>query len=107
MGGEISDPLPLARELQKIGEPLYFAQPPTGYSDKSEAWMNAGAMMNRVNFAIALSAGKMPGVQVKPGDAALKLSSPEFQNSLANYPPSSVASPHIFSKVAVEGICGD
>ena len=79
VGGQISDPLPLARELQKIGEPLYFAQPPTGYSDKSEAWMNAGAMMNRVNFAIALSAGKMPGVQVKPSDAALKLSSPEFQ----------------------------
>jgi hypothetical protein len=35
------------------------------------------------------------------------VSSPALQNSLANYPPSSVASPHIFSKVAVEGICGD
>jgi hypothetical protein len=26
---------------------------------------------------------------------------------MGNYPPSSVASPHIFTKVGVEGICGD
>ena len=46
--------------------------------------MNAGALMNRVNFAIALTADKMPGVRVdaekaKASDAALMLSSPEFQ----------------------------
>jgi len=35
------------------------------------------------------------------------VSSPEFQNSLANYPASSTAAPHIFTKLAVEGICGD
>jgi heme-degrading monooxygenase HmoA len=34
-------------------------------------------------------------------------SQPEFQASLSRYPDSSVASPHIFSKVAVPGICGD
>ena len=57
------DPLPLARELQKIGEPLYGAQPPTGYSDKAEAWVNTGALMSRLNFALALAANKMPGVR--------------------------------------------
>jgi heme-degrading monooxygenase HmoA len=30
---------------------------------------------------------------------------PEFRSSLAKYPPSTVASPHLFSKVAVPGIC--
>lgn len=30
---------------------------------------------------------------------------PEFQNKLANYPASSVASPHLFQTVAVSGIC--
>jgi heme-degrading monooxygenase HmoA len=34
-------------------------------------------------------------------------SSPEFQASLNNYPSSAVASPHLFTKVAVPGICGD
>jgi hypothetical protein len=35
------------------------------------------------------------------------VSSPEFQKSMANSRPSSLASPHTFAKVAVEAICGD
>jgi hypothetical protein len=30
---------------------------------------------------------------------------PEFQASLAKYPPSTVTSPHLFGKFAVPGIC--
>lgn len=30
---------------------------------------------------------------------------PEFQNRLRNYPASTVATPHLFKKVAVPGIC--
>jgi uncharacterized protein (DUF1800 family) len=67
IGAKVDDPLPLARELQKMGEPLYGAQPPTGYSDKAEAWVNTGALMNRLNFALALAANKMPGVRVDEG----------------------------------------
>ena len=32
-------------------------------------------------------------------------SNPEFQGHLNAYPPSAVASPHLFEKVAVPGIC--
>jgi len=32
-------------------------------------------------------------------------SNPEFQNQLGHYPSSAVASPHLFRKVAVAGIC--
>ncbi|MBV8472559.1 MAG: antibiotic biosynthesis monooxygenase [Hyphomicrobiales bacterium] len=32
-------------------------------------------------------------------------SQPEFQAKLATYPASSVASPHLFEKVAVPGVC--
>ena len=60
--GEITDPMPLARQLGQIGEPLYGAQPPTGYSDKAEAWVNTGALLSRLNFALALASNKMPGV---------------------------------------------
>jgi heme-degrading monooxygenase HmoA len=33
------------------------------------------------------------------------LTNPEFQSKLGHYPPSAVASPHLFRKVAVPGIC--
>jgi uncharacterized protein (DUF1800 family) len=63
VGARIVNPLPLARGLQQLGEPLYGAQPPTGYSDRADAWMNTGALMNRLNFALALAANKLPGVE--------------------------------------------
>jgi uncharacterized protein (DUF1800 family) len=78
----VDDPLPVARVLREIGEPLYGAPPPTGYSDRAEAWMNTGALMNRVNFAVALTSGKLPGVTARVADpekAALELGGPDFQ----------------------------
>ncbi len=54
--------LPMA--VGRIGEPLYQAQPPTGYPDKAEAWVNTGALLNRMNFALALAAGRIPGTWV-------------------------------------------
>jgi uncharacterized protein (DUF1800 family) len=58
----VDDPLPIARGLQQAGEPLYGAQPPTGYSDKADAWVNTGALMMRLNFALALASNKLPGI---------------------------------------------
>jgi uncharacterized protein (DUF1800 family) len=81
-GAKVVNPIPVARALQQIGEPLYGAQPPTGYSDKPEAWMNSGAEVNRMNFAVSLASNKLPGVVVETADAnklALELGSPEFQ----------------------------
>jgi uncharacterized protein (DUF1800 family) len=43
--------------------PLYGAQPPTGYSDRAEAWVNSGALLNRMNFALALAGGRMRGLE--------------------------------------------
>jgi uncharacterized protein (DUF1800 family) len=62
VNAQITDPMPIARALQQIGEPLYGAQPPTGYGDKAGVWINTGALMNRLNFALALAANKLPGV---------------------------------------------
>jgi uncharacterized protein (DUF1800 family) len=66
-GAEVSDALPLARQLQTLGMPLYGMQPPTGYSMKADAWVNSAALLGRMNFALALTAGKLKGVQVDPG----------------------------------------
>jgi uncharacterized protein (DUF1800 family) len=54
----------LARAAGEIGEPLYNAQPPTGYPDRAEAWVNAGALLARMNFALALTQGRLVGVSV-------------------------------------------
>jgi uncharacterized protein (DUF1800 family) len=52
---------PLSQWVGRMGEPLFQAQPPTGYSDKSEMWVNTGALLNRLNFALALASNKVPG----------------------------------------------
>jgi uncharacterized protein (DUF1800 family) len=56
--------LPLAQWVGRMGEPLYLCQPPTGYSDKAETWVNTGALLNRLNFALAFASDKMAGATV-------------------------------------------
>ena len=50
--------------MAKMGEGLYLAQPPTGYPDSAEHWVNTGALLERMNFGIALSANRIPGTRV-------------------------------------------
>jgi uncharacterized protein (DUF1800 family) len=104
-GADVSDALPLVQAVRQLGMPLYLCQPPTGYADRAEAWVNTGALLNRMNFALQLVSGRMRGVApggaqvsailandvsaatastlAKAGDpqqvAALTLGSPEFQ----------------------------
>jgi uncharacterized protein (DUF1800 family) len=54
----------LARAVGEIGQPLYQATPPTGHPDRAEAWVSTGALLARMNFALALSAGRYPGVRI-------------------------------------------
>ena len=61
-GAQVDDALPLVRQLQNMGMPLYGMQPPTGYSMKAETWVNSSALLERMNFSLALAAGKLPGI---------------------------------------------
>jgi uncharacterized protein (DUF1800 family) len=63
-GAEVTDAMPIARQLQNMGMQLYGMQPPTGYSMKADAWVNSSALLGRMNFALALTSGKVKGVQV-------------------------------------------
>ena len=67
--------------LARLGQPVFGRQTPDGWPDRGEDWMNAGAMVNRVNFGIALASGRMPGVRVGAFDQTVgaTLSSPQFQ----------------------------
>jgi uncharacterized protein (DUF1800 family) len=52
----------LAQVVARLGQPLYLRVPPDGYPEKEEAWVNGGALLNRMNAAVALAAGRLPGV---------------------------------------------
>jgi uncharacterized protein (DUF1800 family) len=55
LGGSLARPLPLVRAVQQLGEPLYQCQPPTGYKDTADAWVNTGALVERMNIALQMS----------------------------------------------------
>ena len=83
-GAEVSDARAFVQTLQQLGEPLYMCQPPTGYKDTADAWISAGGLVTRMNFATRFASGRMPGVAL-PADVpearelALRIGSPEFQ----------------------------
>ncbi len=64
VGAETDGGAPIQRTLGLMGEPLYGAQPPTGYADRAEAWTSPGGLLARLNFAQALAAGRLPGSRV-------------------------------------------
>jgi uncharacterized protein (DUF1800 family) len=65
-GADIQNALPLVATLNRMGMPLYAMQPPTGYSMKAEAWVNSSALLNRMNFALQLASGRLPGTSLDP-----------------------------------------
>ena len=76
LNAEMTITLPVAQWVGRMGEPLFLCQPPNGYSDKAETWVNTGALLNRLNFALSLAGDKVAGATVDLksmlGDAALR-----------------------------------
>jgi uncharacterized protein (DUF1800 family) len=76
LNAEVTITLPMAQWVGRMGEPLFLCQPPNGYSDKAETWVNTGALLNRLNFALSLAGDKVAGATVDLksmlGDAALR-----------------------------------
>jgi uncharacterized protein (DUF1800 family) len=69
-GGDVRDAMPLVRQLNNMGMPLYGAQPPTGYSMKAETWVSSSALLNRMNFSLALTGGRIKGMTVNAAQVA-------------------------------------
>jgi uncharacterized protein (DUF1800 family) len=61
LGADVDTPMPLVQWTARIGEPLYQCQAPTGYSDRADAWVNTGALLNRLNYSLALAGNKVRG----------------------------------------------
>jgi uncharacterized protein (DUF1800 family) len=54
----------LADAVGRLGQPLYLQPSPAGYPERQEDWVNSGALLGRMNFAVALAAGRQPGATV-------------------------------------------
>jgi uncharacterized protein (DUF1800 family) len=76
LDANVSVSYPLVQWVSRMGEPLFMCQPPTGYSDKAETWVNTGALLNRMNFALGFASDHVAGSNVDLnsmfGDAAAK-----------------------------------
>ena len=64
LNAEVTITLPTAQWVARMGEPLFLCQTPNGYSDKAETWVNTGALLNRLNFALSFASDKVAGATV-------------------------------------------
>ena len=64
LNADVAISLPIVQWVGRMGEPLYQCQPPTGYSDKAETWVNTGALLNRLNFALQLASNHINGTTI-------------------------------------------
>ena len=62
-----------AQMVAFLGAPIFGHQAPNGWPETGEAWMNAGAILNRINFGLALAAGRVPGATVSQWPEASRL----------------------------------
>ena len=62
-----------AQVIATLGEPIYGHQAPNGWPETGDQWMNTGAILARINFGMAIAAGKIPGVSPVNWNGAEKL----------------------------------
>ena len=77
-GAEPDETPRLAQVVARLGEPLYLQPAPTGYAETQAQWVNSGALLARMNAAVALAAGRLPGAAANL-DAVIPLTSDHSQ----------------------------
>jgi len=53
-----------AQIVARLGQPIFGRQTPDGWPDRGDAWMNTGAILNRINFGLSLAGGQVPGARL-------------------------------------------
>jgi uncharacterized protein (DUF1800 family) len=62
---DIENLQPLANAAREMGMPLYGCVTPNGYSWDAETWVSTNALVNRMNFALAIAANRLPGIAIQ------------------------------------------
>jgi uncharacterized protein (DUF1800 family) len=68
LGGSFEPTPQLLGLLERMGEPLYQCQPPTGYDDTADAWLGSDQLVTRWNFALGAVIGRVPGLRASEED---------------------------------------
>lgn len=129
-----ANPGALVNTLKTMGMPLYYALPPTGYYITADHWMNSAALIDRLNFAYALTGSKFAnqkfdsahvlalGLMAQPGNSnapqisanekanrakfSEALLTSEISTSLPNQPPPNAAGQDIALHVLESTLIG-
>lgn len=64
LNADIQQPYQLFIWDDRMGEKIYFYQAPTGFPDNGQYWINTGALLNRMNFGLAVASERIPGIKV-------------------------------------------
>jgi uncharacterized protein (DUF1800 family) len=67
VGGRPDTTPGLGQLVGRLGQPLYLQSAPTGYPEREESWVSTNALLERFNVAVALAAGRLPGVTYDVG----------------------------------------
>jgi len=88
VGAETQVSHQLFRYVGRMGEPLFLAQPPTGYPDIASSWISPDMLLTRMNFVADLVGNRLPGSRVTPAalsdkEMFLRLVAPEGLSAAA------------------------
>jgi len=64
LNANITQPVALNRWIARMGEREYYYLAPTGFPDRGTYWINTGSLLNRMNFGLALTTGRIPGIEI-------------------------------------------
>ncbi len=81
LGAEPDSTPRTALAIAFLGEPIFGHRDPNGWPETGDAWMNTGAILNRINFGLSVAANRLPGANMRqlPGIDTLQHASRETQ----------------------------
>lgn len=73
LGAQPDTTMRSAQVVAFLGQPMFGHRDPNGWPETGDAWMNSGAILNRINFGAALAGGRLPNVSVAQWSDAERL----------------------------------
>ena len=64
LGAEPDTSTRTAAAIAYLGQPVFGHRDPNGWPETGDAWMNTGAILNRINFGLAVGANRLPGADI-------------------------------------------
>lgn len=65
LGAEPDSTPRTALAIAFLGEPIFGHRDPNGWPETGDAWMNTGAILNRINFGLSVAANRLPGANMR------------------------------------------